>query len=279
MEEKIELGKMKIRLCAFGDPILFGEDGSRLDGFARQTKRFALFIYLACADRARIHRRDELIATFWPESDTAKGQNALRQALHVIRAELGRDVLEGNGAQELWLNPERLKCDVRSFTQALKGGDPAEALSHYNADFLERFYLSDAPDFGLWAERRRTKLKDSAIRAAQFLAYEAEGKEDLSASLFWWRRASELSPYHEGFIRRIVSLLAGSGNRGQAKAEFATFQHRLKVDLGVQPSFDTVSILEQISRGHGQSLQMWVGDRRRAPTDPPPSSGRRATDR
>lgn len=274
----IRSGARTVRLCTFGDPILFRDDGGILDRVSHRTKRFGLLIYIACGETPGRHRRDDLIATFWPESDTARGQNALRQSLHVLREEIGSDLILSNGSQEVWVDPDRFETDVRAFTEALGRGEPARALSYYQADFLDRFHVSGTPDFESWVERRRAQLRDNALRATQHLAHVAEGEEDLPSALYWWRQALELSPYHEGFIRRIVSLLAGSGNHGQAMAEFGVFQRRLEAELGMEPSFDTLSVVRKLRQGEARDLRMWVGDRRRVPKTIRRFRGKRHTD-
>jgi DNA-binding SARP family transcriptional activator len=267
-----------IKLRAFGDPTLYGEGGARLGSLARQPKRFGLLIYLACDDRPHPHRRDELIATFWPESDTNRGRNALRQALHVIREQIGQDAVAGDGSQELWLSQDHFQSDVRSFVQSITEGDPASALSLYRADFLNGFYLNDSPEFGFWTEQRRTQLKDMAVRAAQDLAHRAEGERDLHEALFWWRRASTLSPYNEAFIRRIALLLAGSGNVGEAGAELEAFRNRLESELGLSLSLDTLELIRKVSGGLIEESAMWIGDRRREVPTTPSSRWKRPTD-
>lgn len=68
-----------------------------MEGLARQPKKFAVLIYLACAEGPR--SREDLMATFWPEADTPRCLNSLRQALFVIRRELGPEIITGHRAQ------------------------------------------------------------------------------------------------------------------------------------------------------------------------------------
>ena len=65
--------------------------GSERDALLRQPKRVALFSYLAAAVPRGFHRRDTLTGLFWPESTQDQARNALSQALHVLRTELGDD--------------------------------------------------------------------------------------------------------------------------------------------------------------------------------------------
>jgi DNA-binding SARP family transcriptional activator len=252
-----------LELTTFGDPKLRGPDGTLLNGITRQTKRFALLIFLACDRDSRRHRREEILTVFWPESDRSSGRNALRQALHVLREDLGSDVVGGDGSEALWVDGSKLSCDVSSFSQAISNGSPELALRIYQADFLVGFEVQGCPEFGSWADERRTELKDMASKAAQDLAYQAEGKEDSKTALHWWKRALELRPFDESMVRRVMSLLTWTDNRGAAHAEFHSFRKRLAAELSLEPSSATLELMRKISDGRIEDVPQWVGDRRR----------------
>ncbi len=64
---------------------LLGAGGRELSSVLAQPKRVALLAYLAAATPRRLHRRDSLLALFWPELDQEHARAALRQALHGLR--------------------------------------------------------------------------------------------------------------------------------------------------------------------------------------------------
>ena len=82
-----------------------------------QPRPVALLIYLTIAGRGpgAFHRRDTLVAMFWPETDQEHARTNLRKLVHVIRKALGDDVIESRGDEELRVVPERLWCDVVDF--------------------------------------------------------------------------------------------------------------------------------------------------------------------
>src|SRR3989475_1533496 len=51
---------------------LLGADGHELKSVLAQPKRVALLAYLAAATPRRLHRRDSLLALFWPELDRSE---------------------------------------------------------------------------------------------------------------------------------------------------------------------------------------------------------------
>jgi DNA-binding SARP family transcriptional activator len=250
-------------LRAFGDPHLLGVDGSPVTSITRQTKRFALLIFLACDGLKGPHRREELLSVFWPEADPSLGRNSLRQTLHALRQELGPGFLLGNGSDELWVKESDLRCDVASFTQAIAQGHSERALQEYRADFLLGFEVRGCPEFGAWADQRRTDLKDLAANAARDLAHQSEGARDLAGAVFWWKKTLRLRPFDEAAVRRVMTLLAWMDDRGDAIAEFEYFRGRLVDELGLEPCRATLELREKIATGRIGEVDKWIGDRRK----------------
>jgi DNA-binding SARP family transcriptional activator len=256
-----------LELRGFGDPQLLGMDGLPFTSITRQNKRFALLIFLACDGQTISHRREELLSVFWAESDHASGRNALRQSIHVLRDRLGPDLIRGNGSEEVWVDESAIRCDVASFIRAIGQGSLERALQEYRADFLLGFEVQGCPEFGAWADQRRTDLKNLAANTARDLAHRAEGVRDLESALHWWKRALRLRPFDEAVVRRVMSLLAWMENRGGAVAEFESFRRRLDTELGLEPSQATLRLKEMITDSRLDEVRQWVGDRRAASTN------------
>ena len=70
-----------IQLRVLGGTDLRSSDGQELRAVLAQPKRPALLVYLALASPRGPHRRDCLIALFWPKQDTDHARNALSQAM------------------------------------------------------------------------------------------------------------------------------------------------------------------------------------------------------
>lgn len=261
-----------------GEPCVFAEDGSRLEGLVRQRKRFALFLFLACGDHRGVSRRDHLLVLFWPDSDEHSARNSLRQAIHVLRAELGSAVIESHGESDVIADRRALRCDTLLFLRALASGQNEQALSLYQGDFLSGFHVDGAPEFNLWADQVRARLQRLAVRAAKNLAHTAEGQRSLADAQLWWRRVLELDPFDEAVLRRLMTLLAASGNRCSALAEFARFRSLVAAQLDATPSDRTVELAGIIARSPAEQLPMWVGDRRTSSIPADRGHRRRVTD-
>src|SRR2546422_8632153 len=74
--------------------------GREVKSLLTRPRRLALLAYLAAATPRGLHRRDSLLALFWPELDQEHARAALRQALHVVRDALGADVIVTRGDEE-----------------------------------------------------------------------------------------------------------------------------------------------------------------------------------
>src|SRR5256885_10551470 len=104
-----------IRFLALGTPDLRGEEASELRAVLTQPRLLARLTYLAVARPRGFHRRDSLVALFWPEVGHDQARNALRQVVHRLRRALGEDVLAGPRADDLAVDLGRLWRDVAPF--------------------------------------------------------------------------------------------------------------------------------------------------------------------
>ena len=64
-------------------------EGTEAEDVLHQPKRLALLVYLAMAEPRGFHRRDSLLALFWPELPEKRARNALNKTLHFLRSHLG----------------------------------------------------------------------------------------------------------------------------------------------------------------------------------------------
>src|SRR2546430_8891777 len=156
-----------IELRMLGRLSLTGADRREVRGLLRQPRRLALLASPAAASPQGFHRRDTLLALFWPELDQEHARAALRQALHVVRDALGGDAVTSRGDEEIGLDFAQVSCDVAAFERALRIGQLEEALDLYGGALLEGFFISDAPEFERWLETERARLQQAAAGGAR----------------------------------------------------------------------------------------------------------------
>lgn len=233
-------------LRTFGRIELTTSGGSPIRALIVQPKRTALFIYLAAVPPGEYVRRSTLLTLFWPESDEFAARHSLSQALYKLRLHVGRDLIELRGEEELRLAPHALASDLASFRSAVESAQWSEALRLMNGEFLAGLELAGSDGFDRWVEVERERLRRSAAMAAWTLATEqtrdgAVDEADRSA-----RRAIELDPVNEAAVRRQMKAFAAHGAVTAAVDLFYAFRERLRSELEMDPSVETVALVRSI---------------------------------
>src|SRR6058998_3137565 len=221
---------------------LVGPGGRELTPVLAQPKRVALLAYLAVATPKRLHRRDSLVALFWPELDQEHARAALRQALHGLRHALGDGVLVSRGDEDIGLDDAQIRCDVVEFERAAEAGRLADALDLYRGDLLEGFFIRGAPAFEQWLEDERVRLKVVALRSATLLAE----RGGLAESVQWGRRALRIAPLDEPTLRRLMQALDRLGDRAGALEAYEAFAKRLTAELEAEPAPETRALADAV---------------------------------
>jgi DNA-binding SARP family transcriptional activator len=240
-----------ITLRLLGSIDLRHEHGEPVDAVLRRPKLLALLSYLAIARPRGFHRKDKLVARFWPESDQERARHALRQVLYVLRRELGEESLLSRGDEELSLNEDVVSSDVAVLRQALEGGREADAVESYRGDLLDGFHLGDVPEFERWVEGERTRLRERITKAVEALADREEVAENYRGAVRWVRQLVELSPDDEGAVRRLIMLLDRIGDRSGALRTYEEFAKRLAEEFDVDPSAETQALVNAIRHARG----------------------------
>jgi serine/threonine-protein kinase len=236
-----------INLQLLGPLSLRTADRRELKPILAQPKRLALLAYLACASRRGLVRRDVLIGLFWPDLDQDRARKALRQALWVLRGNLGAGAIATRGDDEVGLAADWVRCDVVEFEGALEAGHVEEALELYSGDLLAGFYLPGGSlEFERWLEDERGRLRELAQRAAWQLAERAEGDQGSGAAVIWARRALALAGDDETALRRFLRLLDRAGDRAGALRAYDAFARRLEAEFNEQPSPETRALVEAL---------------------------------
>ena len=202
-----------VRLRTLGALDLRDAEGQECRSLLAQPKRVALVVYLALASPRGPHRRDALLALFWPELDSDHARNALSQSMHFLRRALGPETLVSHNGSELSLGAGSFWCDAIAFEEAIASGRTSEALELYRGDLLEGFHVGNAPEFERWLDTERSRLADMYVRAAQATAEKRELAGDNEAALALWRRLAGRDPYSPNLAIRYMRALAASGDR------------------------------------------------------------------
>jgi serine/threonine-protein kinase len=254
-----------VRLELFGSPSIRVAGGREAEAVLAQPKRVALLAYLAAAAPYGFHRRDTILALFWPEADRHHARTALRKAIHFLRHELGPEIVANRGDEELGIADEVVWCDVREFERRLAAGREADGLALYRGDLLPGFYIPDAPEFESWLEEARSRCRALAADGAWALAGRVERDGDAHGAEHWARWAAALTPDDERAVRRLIALLGRLGDRAGAIRAHEELAARLRREYDVTLSGETEQLVAEVRRGMPASAAP-----ARAPSEPLP---------
>ena len=221
-------------------------------------KAQALLCYLALTRRPQT--RDALAGLFWSEVPQEEARASLRTVLSLLRKVaaahlmITRDTIAFDPHAPYWLDVEVFRHHL---SQATASSRPAGATSValraavdlYRGEFLEGFYVLQAPAFEEWLLGEREWLHGQAMQALDRLAAECVREGALSAALDYLNRLLVLEPWREEARRELMRVLAALGQRSAALAQYETCRRILLAELGVEPSEDTTALYQQILSG------------------------------
>jgi serine/threonine-protein kinase len=238
-------GRPGLVLHLLGGLDLVGDTGTT-PTILRQPKRVALLAYLAAGSEGGYRRRDSLIGLFWPDSDPESARHSLRQALYVIRKEIGSSAIRTRGDEEVGLDPAAIESDAARFQALARDGFAREAMQIYRGDLLPGFYLDNAPEFEHWLEVERLRLRRLASDLSWILAEAARRDGDGTEAARRARMAVELDPFNESSLHRLIELLDAQGDRAGALAAFDHFARRLSEEYEAEPSPETRALVDRV---------------------------------
>ena len=238
-----------------------GTDAARL---LNQPKRVAVLLYVMMSQRGGSLSRDQIIGTFWPESDSTRARNALRQSLSFLRSCLGATAVVSIGSHGVAVAGS-VECDAMRFEALLDAQRKEEALSIYRGELLPGFHSGGSIAFTEWLDARRQHLSQRAAKAAWDLSEECEARGDLPGAAFWGKRALALSPFSESEVQRLLRLLERVSDFAGALRAFHGLQHALATEFGSRPSAETARLVADIKRqieAEGLHVPALLGTRR-----------------
>ena len=241
--------------------------GEPLTGF-RHDKVRALLAYLV-VEADRPHRRESLATLLWPDQPERTALHNLRQTLSLLRQALGDETANAlldvtTKTVELRLTPG-MRVDVVDFGRLVRECSrhahrrqetcPAcqarlqEAARLYRGEFLAGLSISDSVEFEEWRLLTQEGLHHQALETlGHLVAYHSRHGEYPQAA-YYLRRQLALSPWREEAHRDLMRLLAMSGERSAALAQYRTCCKTLAQELGVEPAAETRALFESIRAG------------------------------
>lgn len=240
-----------IRLRTLGEIEVDGTAGEDVAEILSHPDRTALLVYLAVAGPGTFRRRDTLLGLLWPETREELARAALDGAVRDLERAFGPEALIEQGDAAIGLAEGAVWCDAVAFEHAVEQGRFGQALELYRGDFLPGFSLLESLEFGRWITLRRGLLRSRASAAAWALADNMEVLGDRVAAVEFGRRAVAADPDDEMAVRRLVGLLARTGDGLAALDAYGTFAAHVAQAYDREPALETQALAAAVrSRVH-----------------------------
>ncbi|MBI4790839.1 MAG: hypothetical protein HY782_27735 [Chloroflexi bacterium] len=186
------------------------------------------------------HPREKLAALLWGDSSDELARRSLRTALTTLRKALGDDILLAD-RETVQVNPDRsVWFDALHLAQAA-ADDPQSAIALYQGDLLPDFY-----DDWILVERERLRALylDTLLRLAQH----ARSRSEYAQAMDWAQKVLASDPANEKAYQHLIFCSAALGDRIGALKQFDECERKLRDELGVEPSKETVALRDQIEQ-------------------------------
>lgn len=242
-------------------------DGKPVTGFVSR-KVEALFIYMACNPRE--HPREILAEMLWDDLTQERTMANLRQTLSDLQKQLASYLLVSR--QAIGINPDMpYWLDLALLNEALDAADRHyrqkrdysagiarqldEVLDLYHGNFLDGFYVKGARGFDGWRlleqERARGRVLDALQRLTSYTLKRRLYKDGINYASRWLK----LDPLAEEAHRQMMRMLALSGQRSAALAQYETCKQIVMNELELDPEDETVELYEEILAGELEPLE------------------------
>lgn len=217
-----------------------------VNGF-ESTKAQALLAYLVLQQQPI--PRTTLVGLFWPDKSEQRGRNNLSVVVHNL-SNLLPGAIQANRQQVGFACPPNCWVDAHKVAQLLALGEPPAldaAVPLYRGELLAGLHLDGCPEFETWlATERETWRQRIAVALGQLGDYCLETQE-YERGRTYAARLLDLDPWNEHAHRQMMQLLAASGQRSTAIAQYERCRRLLAEELGIEPEAATTALYQQIA--------------------------------
>ncbi len=212
---------------------------NRLNPTFKTAKAAGLFYYLVATQRT--HSRAALATLFWGDMAESKARVNLSKALSDVREQVGDYVtiatqtVTFNAALPYQLDVETFRA-APTTRQEDKSLDELQAqVDLYRGDFLDGFYVRNAPEFEQWLQVERERLRTAAAQSFSTLATRYQQSGHVANAIRTLRRLLGLEPWHEEAHYQLMRLLAHNGEPHAALRQYELCRLALADELDVEP--------------------------------------------
>jgi DNA-binding SARP family transcriptional activator/predicted ATPase len=231
-------------------------------------KSSALLAYLAVTGGR--HSREALSTLLWGESGERRARASLRTALWHLRAAVedylvvDRSSVAFNDEASHWVDAvdfgERIDLVRRWMRLSAVAGRSIplaeyqadvlkEAVDLYRGEFLAGSSVPGAPGFEEWVLEQREWARQQAVWGLHTLVSHLTVRGEYRSGLDTVARLLAIAPWQEEAHRERMLLLALSGERGEALAQYDACREVLAQALHSEPTLETELLYREIKAG------------------------------
>jgi DNA-binding SARP family transcriptional activator len=210
-----------------------------------------LLTYLALS--GRMQSRDSLATVLMGEVTEDSARRFLSNVLADLRRHVG-DYIVSVG-DRLGFNTSLVhSVDVHRF-RALLAGESDEisverlldALALYHGELLKGIRVDDSPELEAWLRAERDELSDLYTRALRAQINWSASQRAWASGIENARRLVATAPWDEDGHRQLMRMLASSGQRTAAIAQYHVCRRVLRDELDIEPEPETVALFERLA--------------------------------
>lgn len=209
----------------------------------------ALVAYLATSESSV--SRAGLASFLSPDEGEQDQRRNLRQALYILRREVGGHVIACSEEGDLVLDEAFVRADVRDFRRAVASDDEQsaiQAIELYRGSFLEG-ETSLSSDFEDWVRARRSEALDAVVCALTRITHLEFDRGRFDRALEHARKTLELDPLCEEAHRQTIRCLAALGKRSNALLHYEAARQLFREELGVPLEAQTNELHRVLAAG------------------------------
>lgn len=231
-------------------PVLVGER----DLPGRQGR---VALAMLVAERDRPITRDALAEELWPGDPPPAWEKAVMAIVSKLRAALRRAGLDDAlatsfGCYQLklpadaWVDIEAAADAVHQAETLLANDDPRGAYTWAAVGYFvgRRPFL--VGEDGPWVRRTRVRLREVYLRALDCCIVSLAANGELADAIQAGEDALAIEPFRETTYQRLMTALAGAGNRAEALRLYERCRSVLAEELGIPPSPATNAVYAAI---------------------------------
>jgi len=217
-----------LHLRILGSAAVLSSDGA-LTGAAGRRRALALLALVASAREDGLPR-DRALALLWPELDSERARNNLKQLVFSLRRALSPDVFAATGPS-LRLDPNVITVDVWAYEKAIAEGALESAVARYGGPFLDGFNVPGLAEFERWIETERERLASVHAGTLDTLAERATKAGQFEIAAAWRRHLAALDPLSARYAVAFVRALADAGDIPGALRHAHLFERLVRSEL------------------------------------------------